>query len=989
MLGLALMAPAAPAATEADLLLLGAIIHDGAGGPPVVGDVAVRDGRIVAVGKVAVEKAGRTIDCRGMIVAPGFIDLHTHTDGTIDRPGVRPCLNYLTQGCTTMIVGNCGGSPVDIAGFLTGIRTNGAGVNILPLIGHGSVRRKVMRGERRPPSAEELEGMKELVDRAMREGAWGMSTGLIYPPGSYAQTDELIALAKVVASRGGIYVSHMRDEGARVLEAVAEAIRIGRESGAAVHISHFKSMQIPNWGLVRKAAELVEQARAGGARISADQYPYTANSFALTDALLPEAEIRWCKRAEIAGRMAADPEFAALVRRVIADQFGRTEKIVIAASKKFPSYVGKSLKDIAVAEGVDVADLVLKIVAEEAPQVVSHSMSEEDVRWAMTLPWVATASDGAARALDPNERHHPRNFGTFARKIGWYAIREKVISLPAAIRGSSGLPADIFGIPHRGYIRSGYYADIVVFDPATYCDRATFDNPQEYATGVRHVFIAGRSAIDDGQPTGKLLGAPLPRYSDGKGEGASPLPAAFEVRVEADETVCDQPRYEETNNGSGMFWGSGSPQIARIGDRLFVSAFEPVPGCAPLNNARWALYERSATGWRLCQRDEKDRTREPSPLAVSRSGRLLMSVNPTLTPWIPVAAGDGTTPAPPRRSSGGPARPEFLEFDPARPDQGPAHLMPTWDGAPKFTEHSYRTFAADGGNGEFILFQNIGATHSQWALLDRDRAWKTGELIWPEGEDPRYAPYHDQRARVNYPNVIINDRAVHFIGTSPFNIWKRIDPLKTETWGREKWGWRMRKLHYAWTSDITKSPFSPWTVIADTMEHGGTITLGDTCLRRDGKVHVVWLENPIHPKLRDIYFSDIKRDWKLWHGLLKNGKVLSKRVLFCGGETTGPIQPSGRPRFHIDAENRIYLLYNLLGTTPATKAESGSYTVMLHEDGAVSAPIRLPLKKPLTDMFFTASPRAGNRVSDAADLLVADSVDGKPVARYVRMRFSR
>jgi len=991
MLGLALMAPmAVPGAMGADLLLSGGSIHDGSGAPPVVGDVAVRDGRIVAIGRFQAGKVDNIIDCRGMVVAPGFIDVHTHTDGTINKPGVRPCLNYVAQGCTTMLVGNCGGGPVDIAGFLNGIRTNGAGANIMALVPHGSIRRKVMGGERRVPSADELQQMRQLVDSAMRDGAWGISTGLIYPPGSYSETPELVELAKVVASHGGVYVSHIRDEGGRVVEAVAEAIRIGRESGAPVHISHFKSMQIPNWGLVRKAAALIEEARSKGLKVTADQYPYTANSFSLMDALLPEEQIEWCKRTEINARMSRDPGFAALVRNVIADQFGRTKKLVVAASKKFPDYVGKSLKDIAAEQGMEVVDLVLKIIAEESPEVVSHSMSEEDVRWAMRLPWVATASDGAARALDPAEHHHPRNFGTFARKIGRYAIEDKILPLAAAIRSATGLPADIFAIPERGYLRPGYHADIVVFDPAAYRDRATFESPQQYATGMRHVLIAGQMAVRDGRPTEKLLGAPLARHSTGASGGA-----AFQVRVEIDEVVCHLPPYEETNNGSGMFWGSGSPQIARIGDRLFVSAFEHVEGCAPLNNARWALYERRTDGWRLCQRDPKDRTREPSPLAVSHSGRLLMSVNPTLAPWVPAAAADAQKATlksggdVSQRSVGGPARPEFLEFDPARPDAEPKHLIPSWEGAPKFTEHSYRTFAADGPAGEFILFQNIGSTHSQWAFLDREGGWKTGELIWPEGEDPRYAPYHDERARVNYPNVVLHGRSAHFIGTSPYNIWNRIDPLRTETWGRDKWGWRMRKLHYAWTPDITKSPFNPWIVVADTMDHGGTITLGDTYLAPDGHLHVVWLENPIHPKLRDVHFPDIKRDWKLWHAILNEGKIIAKKVLFAGGETLGPVQPAGRPRFHVDTANRIYLFYNLQGATRETKTESGNFAVMLRADGTVSAPVRLPLAKPLTDVFFTASPRAGNHTSDAVDLLVADSADGKPVARYVRLSFSR
>ncbi len=507
-LGLAGFATAAPAdAVDADLLLRGGTIHDGSGAEPVVGDVAVRNGRIVAVGKLTPGKIGRTIDCRGLVVAPGLIDLHTHTDGTLARPGCRPALNYLIQGCTTMCTGNCGGAK-DVAKFFKDVDTNGAGTNIVHLVGHGSVRRAVLGSQRRAPTAEELQRMKDLVDRAMRDGAWGMSTGLIYAPGSYAPTEELVALAKVVAAHGGVYASHMRDEGDHLLAAVDEAIGIGRQSGAPVHISHFKSMQIPNWGRIRKAVTMIEKARAGGMTITADQYPYTANSFSLANATLPDSRVRW-SRADLAKRMASEPKFAAQVRRVIADELSRTEKIEIAASKKFPNYVGKSLKEIAAEEKIDRVDLVLKILAQEAPQIVSHSMSEADVSWAMTVPWVATASDGAARTQNPNEHQHPRNFGTFARKIGRYAIQDKVLSLPRAIRSATGLPADIFGITERGYLRPGYHADIVVFDPTTYRDRATFAKPQEYATGVRYVFLAGQTAVDDSKPSEKLFGRAL------------------------------------------------------------------------------------------------------------------------------------------------------------------------------------------------------------------------------------------------------------------------------------------------------------------------------------------------------------------------------------------------------------------------------------------------------------------------------------------------
>jgi len=970
--------PAPAAAVDADLLLRGGTIHDGSGAEPVVGDVAVRDGRIVALGKVTPGKIGRTIDCRGLVVAPGLIDLHTHTDGTLAQPGVRPSLNYLIQGCTTVCTGNCGGGK-DVAKFLKDVDTNGAGTNIVHLVGHGTIRRAVLGSERRAPTAEELERMKALVGQAMRDGAWGMSTGLIYAPSSYAQTEELVVLAKVVAAHGGIYVSHIRDEGDHVLAAVDEAISIGRQSGAPVHISHFKSMQIPNWGRVRDAAAMIEKARAQGLAISADQYPYTANSFSLANATLPDARVRW-SRADLAKRMASEPEFAALVRRVIADELGRTEKIEIAASKKFPDYVGKSLKEIAAEEKIETVDLVLKILVQESPQIVSHSMSEADVRWVMTLPWVATASDGAARTQDPNEHHHPRNFGTFGRKIGRYAIQDKVLSLPQAIRSATGLPADIFGIAERGYLRPGYHADIVVFDPATYRDQATFDKPQEYATGVRFVFLAGQAAVDDSKPGAKLFGRALRHRSAAQSNDGAGTAVPFDVRVEVEEIVCDLPTYSVTNNGSGMFWSSGSTQMVRVGDRLFVSAFEAVPGVAPLNNARWALYECRPEGWRLCQRDEKDRTREPCSLATSHAGRLLMSVNPTLAPLVPA----------PAKAAGGPARPEFLEFDLAHPEQELRHLVPRWSENPKFTEHSYRAFSGDGKNGEFILFNKVGTSQTAWAFLDRDGEWKTGLLTWPKGEDPKFSVWHDEYTPVNYANAILCDRQVHYLGPSPINIWNRIDPSKTETWGRSKWGWRMRKLHYAWTPDIKSKPFTEWIVLDDTMDDGGTVGLGDSWLGPDGRLHLVWQKHPINPRLRDTHFPDIKRDWRMCYGRLKDGKILDKRVLLAGGETTGPLRPTGyigHPRFHITPDHTMYVLCNLVGATPETKVQTGTYAIRVGADGTDSVPIRIPLQRRIPSTFFTATPRAGNRLTETADLLIADTIDGKSVARYARIRF--
>lgn len=498
------------------------------------------------------------------------------------------------------------------------------------------------------------------------------------------------------------------------------------------------------------------------------------------------------------------------------------------------------------------------------------------------------------------------------------------------------------------------------------------------------IVLAGQVAVDDSKPSPELIGRALRHRSTAQSGEGTGTAVPFDVRVEVEEIVCELPAYDVTNNGSGMFWSSGSTQMVRVGDRLFVSAFEAVPAAAPLNNARWALYERRPEGWRFCQRDEKDRTREPCSLATSHAGRLLMSVNPTLAPLVPAPLAKGA------RAGGGPARPEFLEFDPSHPQQEPRHLVPRWSENPKFTEHSYRAFAGDGNSGEFILFQKVGTARTAWAFLDRDGTWKTGLLTWPEGEDPKFSVWRDQYTPVNYANVILSDRQVHYLGQSPINIWNRIDPSKTETWGRGKWGWRMRKLHYAWTPDIKNEPFTEWILLDDTMGDGGTVGLGDSWLAPDGRLYVVWQKEPINPRLRDTHFPDIKRDWRMCYGVLKDGKILEKRILLAGGETTGPLRPTGyigHPRFHVTPDHTIYVLCNLVGATSETEAQTGTYAVRIGADGTDSVPVRVPLQRRVPSTSFTATPRAGNRLTEAADLLIADTVDGKPVARYARIRF--
>lgn len=490
-----------------DVLLKGGTIYDGSGQEATTADLAIRQGRIAAMGKLDGLAAGRVVDCRGLIVAPGFIDLHTHCD-PVGSLAKRRNLNYLTQGCTTVVTGNCGGGPVDVAAYFARLERDGTGTNMVLLVPHGSVRQKAMGGENRAPTAEELQRMKELIDRGMRDGAWGMSTGLIYAPGMFAKSDELVELAKVVARHQGLYVSHIRNESREFLEALREAIGIAREAGLPAHISHFKAVGPANWGLMRKAAAVIEEARGQGLTVTADQYPYIATSTSLTAVLFPATKLPSGLK-DFKRRMQDDAKYQRAVRQLVKSRLGDNPRIVLASCRKHPEWTGKSLDDIAAQLKTDLVEAAIRVEMDGGALIVRFVLSEDNVRYGMTLPWVATGSDGSTLVPSPGSKPHPRSFGTFPRKIGFYAQREKVLPVSQAIRSATGLPADILHLPDRGYLRPGYLADIVVVDPTTFIDRATFDDPQQYSPGVRWLFLAGQAAIADGKASESLYGRPI------------------------------------------------------------------------------------------------------------------------------------------------------------------------------------------------------------------------------------------------------------------------------------------------------------------------------------------------------------------------------------------------------------------------------------------------------------------------------------------------
>jgi N-acyl-D-aspartate/D-glutamate deacylase len=500
---------AAEAPVEADVVIRGGVLYDGTGRPGQVGDLALKGERIVAVGRFEVAGTPRVIEAAGLLVTPGFIDLHTHSDSALTRSATRANLNYLAQGVTTVVTGNCGSGPTDVAGYFKAMEAGGIGSNVIHQVPHNDVRRKVMGNANRAPTADELKRMEELVERGMTEGAWGLSTGLIYNPGTYAKTGEIIALAKVAARHGGFYASHIRDEGAGVLSALDEALTIGREAGLPVHVSHLKASGRRAWGKAADEIALIERARAAGQTVTADQYPYTASSTSLAATLIPP-RFREGTSKEYLARL-DDPDQGPLIKKAVeAGLDGRQggKSVRIARYAPQPTWQGRDLEAIAQAEKKNAVDVVLEIERHGGAGIVNFGMSEEDVRLIMKQPWVATASDGSAQ-VPGNTVPHPRSYGCFAHKIGNWAIEEKLLPVEQAVRSASGLPADILKLPDRGYLRPGYRADVVVLDPKTYRDRATYDKPHAYASGVRYLFVNGKPVFTEGKFTDVLAGQVL------------------------------------------------------------------------------------------------------------------------------------------------------------------------------------------------------------------------------------------------------------------------------------------------------------------------------------------------------------------------------------------------------------------------------------------------------------------------------------------------
>ncbi|MBW3601461.1 MAG: D-aminoacylase [Actinobacteria bacterium] len=522
-----------------DCVFRDARVVDGDGRPPAGADVAVESGRVAAVGDLGAAPARRVVDVGGRVLAPGFIDLHTHSDFTLPRfPRAQ---SMVRQGVTTQLVGNCGFStfPVatgrvdllrDAADFLdaglewdwTSAAEYAAMLDALPLacnvalqVGHGAVRTAVMGFDTREPGQEELSRMQALVAEALDQGAFGLSTGLIYPPSSYAATDELVAVAAVAARHGAFYSSHLRGEGDTLLEAVDEALLVGRRARVPVQLSHHKASGRANWGLVEASLARIDRARAGGHDVLADQYPYTAASTTLTTivpqwAMADGAEGLQCLLAEPGRRARLARELDAAGAR----EFDLDSVMIASVPGGADGPVeGRMLTDIAEERGRRPLDVALDLLERHGGgvEMVVFAMSEDDVRTVMRHPAVAVASDGWTLSPEAGGKPHPRSYGTYARVLGTYVRQEGVLTLEEAVRKMTSLPARRLGRDDLGLVRPGCAADLVVFDPDRVADRATYAEPHRFCDGVDHVVVGGRLVVEDGADTGEAAGRVLRR----------------------------------------------------------------------------------------------------------------------------------------------------------------------------------------------------------------------------------------------------------------------------------------------------------------------------------------------------------------------------------------------------------------------------------------------------------------------------------------------
>jgi N-acyl-D-amino-acid deacylase len=535
-----------------DLILRGGRIIDGTGNPWYRGDLAIRDGKIAAIGRLGDSKTDAVLDAKDLMVVPGFIDAHSHADGSTLY--FREMKSLVMQGITTVVGGQCGGSPAPIDpslreemearrakvlppevdpsitwttfdDYLKLEEESGLGINIAHLVGHGTIRIASMGREARDPTSEELERMRELTAEAMEAGAFGISTGLIYPPGIFAKTDEIVEVAKVAARYGGVYDSHIRGEGKTLMESLEEAIAVGEKAGIPVQISHHKAATKSIWGKSVESLRMLEEARERGVDVTVDQYPYRAGSTSLATCLPPWAHDGGMERLlerlsdpDARERMRPDIEEGIPGWENFAGELGWENVMVssVRSDENKPSE-GKNLEEIREMRGdADAFTTLFDLILEEEGSVgmIIFAMEEGDVRRIMSHPLQMVGTDSGASAADGFMRRgkpHPRGYGSYPKILGQYVRELGVLGLEEAVRKMTSFPAQRFGIPDRGILRPGMWADVVVFDPKTVTDKATYQDPHQYPEGLEYVIVNGRIAVEKGKHTGTLAGRTLRR----------------------------------------------------------------------------------------------------------------------------------------------------------------------------------------------------------------------------------------------------------------------------------------------------------------------------------------------------------------------------------------------------------------------------------------------------------------------------------------------
>lgn len=495
-----------------DLLLINGKIINGTGNAWFYGDLAVKNGKIAAIGQLQSKTAKKIIDVKQLVIAPGFIDVHGHIEGSIfGRPTAD---NFIYDGVTTVITGNCGSASEDLQNFFRKVDSTRTSINIASLAGHNTIRRQAVGLENIPITVNHQNKMDSLMNKAMLDGAVGLSTGLIYLPGMYAKTEEVVSLAKVAAAHGGIYASHIRNEGGKVAEAIEEAIEIGRQAKLPVQISHFKVAGRANWGRSIETLGYIKKARSEGYDVTIDQYPYTASSTNL-NTQLPD----WAQSGGLDSirKRLADPVIKARIEKEMLEALKKNRypdysHAAVARHEADSNYNGKSITEINLIKGRkkkprEEIKTVLELIDAGGAQMVYHSMNEEDIRYFMAYPNNMIGAD--AGVSDGTGMPHPRGYGSNARVLGKYVREEKIISLEEAIRRMTSLAAQKFNFPSRGILLEGKAADIVIFDPLIVADKASFNHPHQFSIGFEYILINGELVLENGKHTGIRSGQVL------------------------------------------------------------------------------------------------------------------------------------------------------------------------------------------------------------------------------------------------------------------------------------------------------------------------------------------------------------------------------------------------------------------------------------------------------------------------------------------------